>query len=276
MNHLLVVGCGYLGQEVADCFEGQGWQVTRVSRTAAEGFSVADVSAPESLLSLRESIGTPSHIVHSASSGRGGPEAYRKVFVDGCRNLVEVFPESHLLFTSSTSVYAQQEGEVVNETSEAKPQRETGEMLLEAEGIVVANQGTVLRLAGIYGPGRSVLLKRFMLGEARVEDDGRRTVNQIHRDDAANAFWVLANSAASCGEVYNIADSTPTSQGETMRLLADYFGQPLPESVPRDLNRKRGWTHKTVSNAKALAAGWEPQWKAFIDAVPHIEKTIAL
>jgi nucleoside-diphosphate-sugar epimerase len=149
-------------------------------------------------------------IVHCAASGRGGAEAYQHVYVDGCRNLTERFPGVPLLFTSSTSVYAQTDGSVVTEESPAIPERETGRLLLEAENITIAAGGIVARLSGIYGPGRSVILKKFLSGEAVIEEDGRRFLNQIHRDDAARAVLHLATTRAT--GVFNVSDSTPLSQ----------------------------------------------------------------
>jgi nucleoside-diphosphate-sugar epimerase len=128
--------------------------------------------------------------------------------------------------------------------------------------------GVVARLAGIYGPGRSVLLRKFLSGEAVIEEDGRRFINQIHRDDAARAILHLVNlQPFPAGEIFNVADSVTMSQLEVYRGLADIFEKDLPPSGPRDLNRKRGWTHKRVCNAKLRESGWEPMYPGFLDAV---------
>ena len=191
-----------------------------------------------------------------ASSGRGGGDAYRQVYLEGCRNLVQRFPDARLLFTSSSSVYAQVNGERVTEESETVPDRETGKILLEAEQVVTGAGGVVARLAGIYGPGRSVLLRKFQSGEAVIEDDGKRFINQIHRDDAAKAvFHLLTLDEFSGGEIFNVSDSGSLSQLEVYQGLARIFGKDLPPFGPRDLNRKRGWTHKRVSNEKAQVEG---------------------
>src|SRR5260370_40960811 len=113
---------------------------------------------------------------------------YRKVDLDGARNLLEVFPGSKLLFTSSTSVYAQRAGSWVTEESEAKPMRETSRILLETERMVLASGGTVARLAGIYGPGRPALLRKFLAGSATIDSENDRFVNQGHRADIPSAL----------------------------------------------------------------------------------------
>ena len=161
---------------------------------------------------------------------------------------------------------------IVTEESPAVPDRETGQLLLEAETITLAAGGIVARLAGIYGPGRSVILKKFLSGEAVIEDDGRRFLNQIHRDDAARAIFHLA--ATGLRGVFNVSDSTPLTQRACYEALSRMFSRPLPPSGPRDLNRKRGWTHKQVSNAKLRATGWQPEFPSFLDAAESVAATL--
>lgn len=266
---LLLIGNGYLGQAVTREFREHGWEVTTVSLSGDDGSISCDIGNPESVGKLPAA----DFIVHCAASGRGGAEAYRHVYVEGCRNLIDSFPGTPLLFTSSTSVYAQTDGSVVTEESPAEPDRETGILLLEAERLTLAAGGIVARLAGIYGPGRSVILKKFLAGETVIEEDGRRFLNQIHRDDAAGAIFRLATSGKR-GEIYNVSDSTPLTQIGCHQALADLFSRPLPPSGPRDLNRKRGWTHKQVSNLKLRATGWEPNHPSFTDAAAVIATTL--
>ena len=271
MKQLLLIGHGYLGQQITREFRNNDWEVLPVSLSAHEGTLACDVGDLTSVKSLKKHI-SPYFIVHCAASGRGGAESYQHVYVDGCRNLTEHFPGVPLLFTSSTSVYAQTDGSVVTEESAAIPDRETGALLLDAEKIGIAAGGIVARLSGIYGPGRSVILKKFLSGEAVIEEDGRRFLNQIHRDDAARAIHHLATIGAS--GVFNVSDSTPLSQIACYQALSAKFSLPLPPSGPRDLNRKRGWTHKQVSNAKLRASGWQPDYPSFVDAAATIAGTL--
>jgi nucleoside-diphosphate-sugar epimerase len=265
---LLLIGHGYIGTAITHVFRAAGWEVTPCSLSGGDGVLACDVSEPASVAALP----TADCIIHCAASGRGGAEAYQKVYVDGCRNLAEAFPGKSLIFTSSTSVYPQTDGSVVTEESETSPDRETGRLLLEAERITLAAGGLVARLSGIYGPGRSVILRKFLSGEAVIEEDGRRFLNQIHRDDAASALLHLAKIRAA--GIYNVCDSTPLTQLACYEALAAIFQKPLPPSGPRDLNRKRGWTHKQVSNTKLRATGWTPEFLSFLDAVPQIASTL--
>ncbi len=259
---LLLAGHGYLGAAVAATFREAGWHVIPVSLTGGDGVIACDLG---DAVAVRKLPATDL-IIHCAASGRGGPDAYRHVYVEGCRNLTESFLGVPLIFTSSTSVYAQTDGAWVDEASPAEPGRETGKLLLEAENITIGAGGIVARLAGIYGPGRSVILQKFLAGESVIEDDGARWLNQIHRDDAARALLALAQSQQR-GEIFNVSDSTPLTQLDCHRQLSEIFSRPLPPYGPRDPNRKRGWTSKRVSNAKLTALGWQPEYPSFLDAV---------
>lgn len=266
---LLLIGSGYLGQAITREFRENGWDVTTVSLSGGDGSIACDIGNADDVAKLPAA----DFIVHCAASGRGGAEAYRHVYVEGCRNLTRSFSDIPLIFTSSTSVYAQTDGSVVTEASPAVPDRETGELLREAERITLQAGGVVARLAGIYGPGRSVILKKFIAGESIIEEDGRRFLNQIHRDDAASAILQLALSGMR-GEIFNVSDSTPLTQIDCHRALAEIFALPLPPSGPRDLNRKRGWTHKQVSNAKLRSMGWDPRYPSFLDAAASIAPSL--
>jgi len=130
---------------------------------------------------------------------------------------------------------------------------------------VLARGGVVARLAGIYGSGRSVLLRQFIRSEAMIEEDGVRFVNQVHRDDIASALRRLIER----GErgIFNVVDDEPMTQRALYEWLAAHLAKPVPPSGPIDPNRKRGWTNKRVSNAKLRGLGWAPRYASFRDAV---------
>lgn len=273
MAKVLIAGCGFVGLVTARLFAERGWAVVGCthSEESAEKFigeafrvvacDISDRAAVEAQVRL----GPFDAVVHCASSGRGGAEEYRRVYLEGSRNLSAVFAPAPLLFTSSTSVYAQTDGEWVTEESPADPARETGRLLRETEDLVVSQNGIVARLAGIYGPGRSVLLRKFFDGTAIIEGDGEKWINQVYRDDIASAIVRLVEARAQ--GIFNVNDDQPLAQWELYAWLAQRFAQPLPPSGPIDLNRKRGWTNKRVSNAKLRALGWAPRYPSFFDAV---------
>lgn len=270
MKHLLLVGYGFVGKVAADLFRSYGWDVTTVSRSG-DGDEVADVSDKESLRQLQSRIAVPTHVLHCASAGGGGEESYREVYLDGCRNLLEVFQSVPLLFTSSTSVYGQQDGSVVTEESATEPGSVTGDILLEAEHCVLDAGGVVARLAGVYGNGRSYLLRRFLAGESVIEEDGNRWVNHTHHVDAASAcHFLLDLGRESAGKIFNVCDSRPMRQRQIYSFLADHFKKPMPPRGPKNTNLKRGWSDKAVCNGRILKLGWKPKYPSFLDAVDEV------
>lgn len=273
--NLLLIGHGYLGRALAARLREDGWQVSATSLGGGPEAIACDVADPAAVTRLAGEIPPPDRIIHCAATGRGGADAYQRVYVDGCANLLATFPAACLLFVSSSSVYAQADGRMVDETSPTLPDRETGQLLLAAEQLTLDANGMVARLAGIYGPGRSVILTKFLSGKAVVEEDGRRFLNQIHRDDAARALQHLATRVDTLrGGIFNVCDSTPLTQLACYQRLSAQFHLPLPPGAPRDLSRKRGWTHKQVSNAKLRATGWEPEFPSFLDAAAGIGPTL--
>jgi nucleoside-diphosphate-sugar epimerase len=275
-RRVLIAGCGFAGLATGRLLHAAGWQVVGLTQShesaialSGELFRIisADISVPAALANVAQEIGRFDMVVHSASSGRGGAEAYRRVYLEGARNLLDVFAPRQLLFTSSTSVYAQSDGSLVTEESAADPDRETGRLLRETEELVLQHRGIVARLAGIYGPGRSVLLRKFFSGEAVIEGDGSRWINQVHRDDIASGLLHLIE-AGEAG-VFNLSDDAPEQQRVIYEWLSRRFDRPLPASGPVDPNRKRGWTNKRVSNIKLRATGWRPRYPSFFAAVEH-------
>jgi nucleoside-diphosphate-sugar epimerase len=108
----------------------------------------------------------------------------------------------------------------------------------------------ILRLAGIYGPGRGFWFKQFLAGEATIEGDGTRFLNMIHRDDVAGII-AAALERGTPGEIYNGVDNEPVAQEALFRWLSARLGQPMPPRVATaEWPRKRGVTHKRISNRK--------------------------
>jgi len=270
---ILIAGCGYVGQAAADLYHAAGWAVEGWTRSAESVATLSSKPYPicEVDISRRAKVAerrkTFDAVIHCASSSGGDAEMYRQVYLDGARNLLETFPGSKLLFTSSTSVYAQRDGSWVTEESETKPTRETSQILLETERSVLANGGIVARLAGIYGPGRSALLTKFVEGTAIIDAENDRFVNQVHRDDIAAAFFLLLSRKAEGAQIYNVVDDQPILQSECYRWLAQRLNRPLPSIGRSTQERKRGDSNKRVSNAKLRAPGWTPRYPKFADGM---------
>lgn len=275
---ILIIGCGYVGERVASRLHASGKSVIGVTHspdsaqrlTEKHPFTVlpCDISDEVAVRQLASKLpAPPQFILHCASSNRGGAEMYRKVHLEGCGHLLSIFPQAQLLFTSSSSVYPQIDGSWVTEESDASPDRETSRLLRETEDLVISHGGAAARLAGIYGPGRSFVLKNFLEGQATIEgNEGEgRCLNQIHCEDAASALEHLITHRTQ--GIFNVVDNHPMNQRECFVELVRRFGKPMPPVAVPNINRKRAWTHKQVSNAKLRATGWKPRFGSYFDAL---------
>ena len=278
MPRILIAGCGYVGEATADLFHSAGWNVEGCvhSKQSAVRLSAKPYSIRVLDISKRGEVakhtGGFDAVIHCVSSRGGDAEAYREIYVNGARHLLETFPKAKILFTSSTSVYAQRDGSWATEESETKPVRETSRILLEVERLILEKSGIVARLAGIYGPGRSALLGKFLNGTATIDPQNDRFVNQVHRDDIASALFLLLNrEAQTCAQIYNVVDDQPLLQSECYGWLARRLNRPLPPTRKSEQPRKRGDTNKRVSNVKLHQLGWTPDYPTFGDAM---EKSI--
>ncbi len=266
----LVIGCGYVGLPLAtalrDRYDVHGWVRTEEGAASlrALGFSRVIMGSVAEDAMWRQIDATYDLVMHCASSSRGGESAYEQVFREGIRQVVRHQPGARKLMISSTSVYPQTNGELVTEESPAEPATATGRILREAEQIALDGGTTVVRSSGIYGPNRAMLWDKFQRGDAVIEGDGLRWINQIHRDDLVVAMQHLIDHG-SAGEIYNASDDTPVTQRDYYTWCAEFLNQPMPSSGPVDPKRKRGLSSKRVSNAKLRTTGWQPVYPSFTD-----------
>lgn len=269
----LIIGCGYIGLPLALRLREEGHAVSGWvhSQATAESLaphhfqrvivgSIADETAWDSVDDKFD------FVIHCASSSRGGEEAYREVFLRGAALMGERQPGARRILVSSTSVYGQTSGEIVTEESPAEPTAATSRILREAERGALASGTIVVRSAGIYGPGRAVLFEKFRRGEAVIEGDGSRWINQIHRDDLVGVLAHLIKAGVP-GEIYNASDDMPVMQRDYYAWCAEFLRQPMPPHGFADPNRKRGLTNKRISNAKLRATRWAPKYPSFREGI---------
>jgi len=277
---VLIVGCGYIGIPLGAELVRQGHEVFGLRRSPGAETAlkpagiqplVVDITRAEQLCRLPAEY---HWVVNCVSASRGGAAEYRAVYLEGMRNLVAWLAPSRLkkfVYTSSTGVYGQNDGSLVEETSPTEPTAETGKILVETEQVLLAAAreknfpAVILRLAGIYGPGRGYWFKQYLRNEARIEGAGARILNMIHRDDVVGAI-IAALKAGQPGQVYNVVDDEPVTQLAFFRWLASALGGELPPSVPEDPDapRRRGVTNKRVSNRKLKTKlGYQFQYPTF-------------
>ena len=262
----LIVGCGYVGLPLGAELVRLGHEVFGLRRSASAEKElkaadlkplVADITKPGDLVRLPRDF---DWVVNCVSSTGGDAEDYRQVYLQGTRNLIEwlsaALPKK-FVYTSSTSVYGQTDGSQVKESSPTDPVAETAKVLLETEKLLLAAMAdrkvpaVILRVAGIYGPDRGHWFKQFLKNEARIEGDGLRFLNMIHRDDLIGCI-IAALKNGRAGEIYNAVDDEPVSQANFFQWLAATVGKYPPPSVPENPveNRKRGVTNKRVLNRR--------------------------
>lgn len=269
MARILIAGCGYVGEAAADVFHTQKWQVEgwtgsveSAARLSNRPYPVraVDITDPAA---LSEVGGEFDVVVQSVSTSGGDAKDYRRLYLGGARNLLQRFPKARFLFASSTSVYAQKGGSIVDETSPAEPAHEKGKILRETEDLILEAGGIVARLGGIHGPGRSAFLSKFVSGRAVIDPMEQRFINQVHRDDIISAFLLLAEQPSDGkGQIFNVVSDEPILASEAYKWLAVRLGRPLPSSGSA-ASPKRGRSNKQVSNGKLRALGWEPRYPTF-------------
>ena len=261
----LIVGCGYVGvplgaELVRLGHEVHGLRRDTSARAELEAAGIrplfADITRPETLTQLPNQF---DWVVHCVAAG-GDAVQYRQIYVEGTRRLLEwlaACPPKKFLYTGSTSVYGQTDGSQVKESSSAEPNADTAKVLVETEKMLLdAFQQSkfpaiILRIAGIYGPDRGHAFKQFLKNEARIEGNGSRILNMIHRDDVAGCI-IAALKSGRPGEIYNVVDDEPVSQKNFFEWLGVTVGKYPPPSVPENAmeNHKRGVTNKRVLNRK--------------------------
>jgi len=259
----LVFGCGYLGSRVARRWVAEGERVAAVTRShdrvdalRRDGIEavVADVCRRESLRELPEA----ETVLVAIGYDRGGGSPRREVIVAGLRNVLSAVPNvQRLIYVSSTGVMGDHDGAWVDETALCQPQREAGQVALEAERLLadhaLAGRTVVLRLAGLYGPGRLPKLADIKSGRPVAAPEGAY-LNLIHVDDAA-AVVLAAERCPRPGALYLVSDGSPTRHREFYRELARQLGMGEVEFVapePGSRGAAAALGNKRIDNRRML------------------------
>ena len=216
---------------------------------------------------------TADYVLNCVSSGGGGVNGYRRSYVEGGRSVLNWAKagaaRGALIYTSSTSVYSQGEGARVDEGASTEGAGETGRILLEAEALAEAWPGprAVLRLAGIYGPGRHLLLDHLRAGSRVLSGRGEHRLNLIHRDDIEAAVWSIWRTATASGEglLFNLADDAPTPKAEVAAWLAHRLGLEPPSFSETPTPGRRGLVpDRVILNHRIKSrTGWSPRYPSF-------------
>lgn len=283
----LIFGCGYLGRRVAESWVAAGQQVAAVTRgpdRAAElakiqvAGIVADITRPETLASLPPAETVLFCVGYDRSMAVDGRPSLREVYVGGLRNVLDAIECRRFLYVSTTGVYGAGTGEWVNEDTPPSPTYETARICLGAEQLVrerfetanvslaVSNRpsASVLRLAGIYGPGRVPKLDALLAGEP-IACAEQGWLNLIHVDDAAAVVRAVAE-CESPPSLLLVSDGCPVQRREFYREAARLAGAPPPSFIdpPSDAaTRGRGAANRRIDNARMRTLGITLQFPSY-------------
>jgi len=260
----LIIGCGYLGSRVAQRWLNNGFRVAGVVRRpehaeelARQGIVliVADVTQPSTL----DRLPPAATVLCSVGYDSRSETTRQQVYVDGLRAVLDRLSDDvlRIILISSTGVYGSSDGAWIDEDSPCVPSRSSGAALLEAEQLLQSSRfkdrSVILRLAGIYGPGR--LPRMVALGANEpVPVAAGHYVNLIHVDDAVTAV-MCADAVHAAGRVYNVSDGHPIERREYLAKLSQVFGLPPPifcQPIDESQASDRRNDNKRICNRRML------------------------
>ncbi|PTS84895.1 NAD(P)-dependent oxidoreductase [Pseudomonas sp. HMWF032] len=268
---LMIAGCGDVGSRLGQQLSAVGWTVYGLRRSVA--------LLPQGIRPVAGDLHTdacpaawPSepldYLVYCAAATEHDEAGYRAAYVDGLRRVLGWLAQQgqwpkRLLFVSSSGVYGQQLGEWVDENSPAEADSYSGRIMREAEQLALRSglPASLVRLTGIYGPGREWLLKQVRQGY-RVVSEPPLYGNRIHVDDAAGLLAYLLQAdvrGVALDDCYIGVDDQPAPLHEVVAWLREQLdiSHWSAEATVRRTGSKR------CSNGRARALGWQPQYPSY-------------
>ncbi|MGQ9820698.1 MAG: SDR family oxidoreductase [Thermogutta sp.] len=293
MSSRLIIGTGYLGRRIAEAWRLQGDTVFTVTRSLAtaeflalEGFRpiIADVTRPETLSRLP----VVDTMVFCVGFDRKGDDSPHEIYAGGLRYVLDspAGESGCVILISSTGVYGDHARDWIDESSPTNPLRPSAQALLKAEESLrlsaAGARSIVLRLAGIYGPGRIPLLRKLQR-DTPLPGDAEAVINLIHADDAVQAV-LLANQKAPKPSLFNVSDGNPVTRAVFYDELARLLNLPSPkfEDPSRPGKSKtaegeavgvaaRGTGHKRVSSVKICSElGFSCRYPSYKQGLPTV------
>jgi nucleoside-diphosphate-sugar epimerase len=261
----LIFGCGYLGRRVARQWLQAGHEVYAATRSLARAKEfaeqglrpiVADLGKPDSLAELP----CCETVLFAVGFDRASGQSIEEVYVGGLARALAALSSGcgRIIYISSTGVYSQDNGGWVNEDSPAEPRRAGGRACLAAEKLLAGHplggRAVVLRLAGLYGPGR--IPRRDDVAAGRpLAAPSEGYLNLIHVDDAA-ATVLAAEQCQTLPRLFVVSDGRPVVRGEYFAELARLLSAPAPRFAPAAADSpaaERAGSDKRIDPARAMA-----------------------
>jgi nucleoside-diphosphate-sugar epimerase len=275
----LIIGCGYVGRRVAQRWLDEGDDVFALTRSESNSRELAtlgvrplvgDVTIPQSLSNLPE-VET---VLYAVGFDRNAGPTKREVYVDGLKNVLDVLAGrfQRFIYVSSTSVYGQCTGEIVDEKSPCQPTTESGQICRAAEELVEAtarhSSTVILRLAGIYGPQRLLSRMESIRDGLALPGPKDAWLNLIHVDDAALAIDRIA-AMTSPPNLLLVSDDEPIRREQYYATLADCMNAPEPQFDETAIARHTKGLNKRCDNSQLKATGVKLQFPTIKTGVRH-------
>ncbi|MAK89700.1 MAG: NAD(P)-dependent oxidoreductase [Oleibacter sp.] len=263
MARILIVGAGDIGGHLAERLVTAGhevWGLRRSNKPLADGVTLiqADVAEPDTLEDLPENLDI---LVYSVASSAFSKEGYHEYYYRGLKHILRALKDQtlkHTFFVSSSSVYHQMDGEWVDETSETNPTSFSGKEMLAAEEALLKDKApaTVVRFTGIYGPGRTRMIRQAQSG-SHCDPEPPVWTNRIHRDDCVGVLELLVSKAIAgeaLEEIYLATDDEPATLFDVLEWMKDRIGDVEPDHDVPEASRR---ANRRCSNKRLRALGYE-------------------
>lgn len=274
---LTILGCGYIGSALAQSALQKGWKVTALTRNRETAENLEKMGIQKVVASYLNNDEWHSHldanqdfVVNCVGASSPTNEGYVESYIEGQKSVIKWAESGDIktfIFTSSCSVYPQTGRKLVDETASSAGVPEKGGLLLAAEGISFPppdsiQRSFILRLGGIYGPDRHLLVNKVKQG-IELDGNAERILNLVHRDDAVSAiFACLLAGDRHLGRIYNLTDGSPTARGQIVEWLAQKLHVSTPAFTENDSEKT---PNRKISNQRIIAElNWTPKYPSFI------------
>lgn len=273
MARVFIAGAGYVGAVAARLLREAGHpaDIGRRKASVEAGSHAMDVLRPAT---YPAALAEAECVVYCVSADAFTEESYRDAYVTGLANVIAAAAKGRarrLVFVSSTGVFGQDDGSVVDESSPAMPKGFSGRALLEGEALLAGApfEATAIRFSGIYGPGRDRLIRMVRSGSPVSAKSRAAVTNRIHRDDCARAIVHLVGRP-SVQPLYLGSDEAPTPMGEILDWIAARLGLPSPPLGEDNAQVLQRGGNKRISSARLRGEGFRflyPTYREGFEAI---------
>lgn len=280
---ILILGCGYLGRQLLIDAQNLGFTVDTLTRNPETCHSLQSIGANKTLAyhlddaSWHTKISAEHYhaIILCVGSSESTEMGYQKSYIHGLSSAISWMQrfKGKILYTSSISVYGDEEGAEVNENTTPKPQSWRGEIILKSESILTKakpEQTYIFRLGGIYGMTRNTFLQNR--GRRNNQSNTDYYLNLIHLEDASLALLSCIQKTEITNKCFNLTDNHPVLRSEL-----DHFTQSLqsesrncPSKRPTNRNRKNPANRRIDSSRIQRELNWKPKYSLVIEAITQM------